>query len=289
MIPMRRLLVGALCAATLCTTSACTYSSPMLVAASDLPTDRPLRLGAEVEVERCRRYFLGAIPIEPPYSSREMLTEARGDADLLVRISWDQKGVGGLVKKQCDVLYAQRATFLPTPATAVTRPRMPQDAQGAIARSGETPSPIEEANATAESDSPSPAAPPAEAEPQSAWLYLSADSGAGADRILGWDEHEWKAPPWSGLERLDQNADSETWAPKDVPVALNDVPVSDLELLFVRGKLAQFSMNMDQQEGESMLRKALFTPTAPGLWEGDKVRAALVNGTLTVELTRLTR
>lgn len=275
MIPMRRLLVGALCAGTLCTTSACTYSAPMLVAASDLPTDRPLRLGAEVEVERCRRYFLGAIPIEPPYSSREMLTEARGDADLLVRISWDQMGVGGLVKKQCDVLYAQRATFLPTPATAVTRPRMPQDPQEAIARSVETPSPIEQANATAESDSP--------------WLYLSANSGAGADRVLGWDEHAWKAPPWSGLERLNQDAYSETWAPKDLPVALNDVPVSNLELLFVRGKLARFSMKMDQQEGESMLRKALFTPTGPGLWEGDKVRAELVNGTLTVEFTRLTR
>lgn len=169
------------CLSLLVLSSACITNVPYLMSSTDTPTNGSLRLGSPVTAQSCRSFVFGVIPIEVPYSSRTLLDRARGDADALVRISWDKKVKNYLLYQEiCDVVYATKAyyeTDAPSSTAASTR-----TASGLLVTSPQR--------------AQTPAAPVERGMP------IQPEDADSVDAIMGLDGRSWGNTPWIGLRDM---------------------------------------------------------------------------------------
>lgn len=244
------------------------------------PVDGTMVLHNEVKVVRCRELVFG-IPIGPPYTSRELVHQARGEHDGLIRMSWDKSLEMVLFyQKRCDILYATPVDWVSDSAGAVTRRSSPRAASAAA--SSAAPSSVEEpAPATHE---PLRGSGPATPGTPVDFAPFDRGAGAGIDRMTGFDGHAWGASPWQGLPAAQSSFGTTFYEPEDRLQFIGQ-SVRGLRLTFAEGGLSEVRFRVAEPP-QAELERAFGPPqvSVDGVvvWEGERVRFEIDGRKVTV-------
>jgi hypothetical protein len=173
------------------------------------------------------------------------LDRARGDADALIRISWDKRrSVRWLVlSTQCDVIYATRAYL----ETSAERP-----AAGA-ARPAKTPAVEADLETPPAKAEPKPAGPRVERPALERGLPLAA-AGGNVDAIPGFDGHVWGDGLWLGLGEAEVRPTVQLRAPQSSRGIVEHLAFDEIQDGFRDGRFVEVRMRVD---GDAV---AAFTP-----------------------------